>query len=148
MTLAAYAANPGFAVRGGFTRFLLLRDPAKRVPIAGPLRDRAESWGRRPAAVLQPISGRTSPPAHIAAQQPVKLAAAEARVPHAGPARRSHSGAGPTVAGAARPGSGSTSRTRLSLLAFHDPHAIVKGLDLVPESDWPNVPAVQPLLPG
>src|SRR6267143_1758343 len=30
----------------------------------------------------------------------------------------------------------------LSLLAFHDPHAVVKGLDLVPESEWPNVPAV------
>jgi len=30
----------------------------------------------------------------------------------------------------------------LSLLAFHDPHAVVQGLDRVPESEWPNVPAV------
>jgi cytochrome d ubiquinol oxidase subunit I len=30
----------------------------------------------------------------------------------------------------------------LSLLAFQDPHAVVKGLDIVPREDWPNVPAV------
>jgi cytochrome d ubiquinol oxidase subunit I len=113
MTLAAYAAT-GFAV-AGIHAFLLLKDPAN-------------AFHRRaleialivgaPAAVLQPISGDMSS-RHIAAHQPVKLAAAEAlfRTQAAAP-------------------------YGLSLLAFHDPHAVVKGLDLVPESEWPNVPAV------
>src|SRR2546426_7105061 len=30
----------------------------------------------------------------------------------------------------------------LSLLAFHDPRAQVKGLDVVPREEWPNVPIV------
>jgi cytochrome d ubiquinol oxidase subunit I len=30
----------------------------------------------------------------------------------------------------------------LSLLAFHDPGAVVKGLDTAPRDEWPNVPAV------
>src|SRR3989442_1659685 len=30
----------------------------------------------------------------------------------------------------------------LSLLAFHDPRAVVQGLDAVPRAEWPNVPAV------
>jgi cytochrome d ubiquinol oxidase subunit I len=30
----------------------------------------------------------------------------------------------------------------LSLLAFHNPDAVIKGLDQVPEPDWPNVRAV------
>src|SRR5216117_1301730 len=30
----------------------------------------------------------------------------------------------------------------LSLLAFHDPRAEVKGLDVVPRDEWPNVPIV------
>ena len=30
----------------------------------------------------------------------------------------------------------------LSLLAFHDPHAVVKGLNEFPREDWPNVPIV------
>jgi len=30
----------------------------------------------------------------------------------------------------------------LSLLAFHDPHAVVLGLDSVPRDEWPNVPLV------
>jgi cytochrome d ubiquinol oxidase subunit I len=28
------------------------------------------------------------------------------------------------------------------LLAFHDPHAVVKGLDATPRDEWPNVPLV------
>ena len=134
MTLAAYAAT-GFAV-AGIHAFLLLKDPGN-------------AFHRRaleialivgaPAAVLQPISGDLSA-RHIAAHQPVKLAAAEAVF-------RTQAGAPLTLGGwpdvAAR-------ETRfavrvpyaLSLLAFHDPHAVVKGLDVVPESEWPNVPAV------
>jgi cytochrome d ubiquinol oxidase subunit I len=30
----------------------------------------------------------------------------------------------------------------LSLLAFRDPHAVVRGLDAVPRDEWPNVPLV------
>src|SRR5207248_6575700 len=123
MTLAAYAAT-GFAV-AGIHALLLLRDPAN-------------AFHRRalqialmvgaPAAVLQPLSGDLSA-RHIAVHQPVKLAAAEA-VFH------TQAGAPLTVGGwpdvAAR-------ETRfaveipygLSLLAFHDPHAVVKGLDAV-----------------
>src|SRR5438093_105372 len=72
MTLAAFAAT-GFAV-AGIHAFLLLKDPAN-------------AFHRRaleiallvgaPAAVLQPISGDISA-RHVAAHQPVKLAAAEA----------------------------------------------------------------------
>jgi len=134
MTLAAYAAT-GFAV-AGIHAFLLLKDPAN-------------AFHRRaleialivgaPAAVLQPISGDLSA-RHIAVHQPVKLAAAEALF-------RTQTGAPLTLGGwpdtAAR-------ETRfavhvpyvLSLLAFHDPHAVVKGLDQVPVSEWPNVRAV------
>src|SRR5881397_2903839 len=134
MTLAAYAAT-GFAV-AGIHAFLLLKDPAN-------------AFHRRaleialivgaPAAVLQPISGDLSA-RHIAAHQPVKLAAADAlfRTQAAAPLTL---GGWPDVA---------TRETRfaveipyaLSLLAFHDPHAVVKGLDQVPESEWPNVRAV------
>jgi len=134
MTIAAYAAT-GFAV-AGIHAFLLLRDPAN-------------AFHRRaleialivgaPAAVLQPISGDMSA-RHLAVHQPVKLAAAEALFRTRGPAPLSLGG-WPDVA---------ARETRfaveipyaLSLLAFHDPHAVVQGLDLVPESEWPNVPAV------
>jgi len=134
MTLAAYAAT-GFAV-AGIHAFLLLRDPAN-------------AFHRRaleialivgaPAAVLQPVSGDLSA-RHLAAHQPVKLAAAEALF-------RTQAGAPLTLGGwpdaAAR-------ETRfairvpyaLSLLAFHDPQAVVRGLDQVPQSEWPNVRAV------
>jgi cytochrome bd ubiquinol oxidase subunit I len=134
MTLAAYVAT-GFAV-AGIHAFLLLRDPAN-------------AFHRRaleialivgaPAALLQPLSGDLSA-RHIAVHQPVKLAAAEALFRTQGPAPLTLGG-WPDVA---------ARETRfaveipyaLSLLAFHDPHAVVKGLDLVPEADWPNVPAV------
>src|SRR5207248_8195388 len=72
MTLAAYAAT-GFAV-AGIHAFLLLKDPAN-------------AFHRRaleialivgaPAAMLQPVSGDLSA-RHVARDQPVKLAAAEA----------------------------------------------------------------------
>src|SRR5881296_2946785 len=134
MTLAAYAAT-GFAV-AGIHAFLLLKDPAN-------------AFHRRaleialivgaPAAVLQPISGDISA-RHVAAHQPVKLAAAEALF-------RTRAGAPLTLGGwpdvAARETRfGVEVPYALSLLAFHDPHAVVKGLDQVPESEWPNVRAV------
>jgi cytochrome d ubiquinol oxidase subunit I len=134
MTLAAYAAT-GFAV-AGIHAFLLLRDPAN-------------AFHRRaleialivgaPAAVLQPISGDISA-RHIAAHQPVKLAAAEALFRTRGAAPLTVGG-WPDVA-ARETRFGVEIPYALSLLAFHDPRAVVKGLDLVPESEWPNVPAV------
>ena len=134
MTLAAYAAT-GFAV-AGIHAFLLLRDPAN-------------AFHRRalhialivgaPAAVLQPLSGDLSA-RHIAVHQPVKLAAAEA-------AFTTQGGAPLTVGGWPDVDARETRFAieipyALSLLAFHDPHAVVKGLDAVPRNDWPNVPAV------
>src|SRR5213596_3693875 len=67
-----------------------------------------------PAAVLQPVAGDFAA-RHVARHQPTKLAAAEALFE--------------TTYG-------------LSLLAFHDPRAEVKGLDVVPRDEWPNVPIV------
>ena len=134
MTLAAYAAT-GFAV-AGIHALLLLRDPAN-------------AFHRRalqiafivgaPAAVLQPLSGDLSA-RHIAVHQPVKLAAAEA-VFRTQPDAPLTLGGWPDVA---------AHETRfaveipyaLSFLAFHDPHAVVKGLDVVPPEDWPNIPVV------
>ena len=134
MTLAAYAAT-GFGV-AGVHAFLLLRDPGN-------------AFHRRaleiallvgaPAAVLQPISGDVSA-RHLARRQPVKLAASEALFSTQRGAPLSLGG-WPDV------------RMRenrfaieiphgLSLLAFHDPNALVRGLDAVPAEDWPNVPAV------
>lgn len=134
MTLAAYAAT-GFAV-AGIHAFLLLRDPAN-------------AFHRRaleialivavPAAVLQPVSGDIAA-RHVARHQPVKLAASEALF-HTTRAAPLLLGGWPDVTARA---------TRfaieipygLSLLAFHDPHAEVQGLDAVPPELWPNVPAV------
>jgi len=134
MTLAAYAAT-GFAV-AGIHAFLLLKDPAN-------------AFHRRaleialivgaPAAVLQPISGDISA-RHVAKHQPVKLAAAEALFRTQGAAPLTLGG-WPDVA-ARETRFGVEVPYALSLLAFHDPHAVVNGLDLVPESEWPNVPAV------
>ena len=131
MTLAAFAAT-GFAV-AGIHAFLLLKDPAN-------------AFHRRaleialivgaPAAVLQPISGDISA-RHVAAHQPVKLAAAEALF-------RTQTGAPLTLGGWPDVARGETRFAitipyALSLLAFHDPHARVQGLDAVPLDLWPNV---------
>ena len=134
MTLAAYAAT-GFAV-AGIHAFLLLKDPAN-------------AFHRRaleialivgaPAAMLQPVSGDLSA-RHLARDQPVKLAAAEALF-------RTQHGAPLTIGGWPDPAAGETRLAieipyALSLLAFHDPHAEVKGLDTVAPELWPNVRAV------
>jgi cytochrome d ubiquinol oxidase subunit I len=134
MILAAYAAT-GFAV-AGIHAFLLLVD-------------RTNAFHRRaltaalvlggPAAVLQPISGDISARS-VARSQPVKLAAMESHF--------ETTAAAPLIIGGF-PDMG-TGETRfairipygLSLLAFHDPHAVVKGLNDFPRQDWPNVPIV------
>ncbi|HEU5260129.1 MAG TPA: cytochrome ubiquinol oxidase subunit I [Gemmatimonadales bacterium] len=134
MTLAAYAAT-GFAV-AGIHAFLLLKDPANafhRRALAIALIVGA------PAAALQPLSGDLSA-RYVARHQPVKLAAAEALF-------RTERGA-PLVIGGWPDMEKQETRFALeipyalSLLAFHDPMAEVKGLDAVPRDEWPNVLAV------
>ena len=134
MTLAAFAAT-GFAV-AGIHAFLLLVDPT-------------DAFHRRalsiallvgaPAAVLQPISGDISA-RQVAARQPVKLAAMEAHF-------ETMRGAPLTVGGWPDPDAREVRYAikipyGLSLLAFHDPNASVKGLNDFPREDWPNVPIV------
>ena len=134
MTLAAYAAT-GFAV-GGIHAFLLLFDPAngfhRRALTA------ALALGT-PAAVLQPISGDVSARS-VAARQPIKLAAMESHF-------ETMAGAPLTIGGFPDAESGEIRYAikipyGLSLLAFHDPHAVVRGLREFPREDWPNVPIV------
>jgi len=134
MVLAAYAAT-GFAV-AGIHAFLLLRHPTNafhRRALAIAL------WVGAPAAVLQPLSGDLVG-RQVAHYQPAKLAAMEALF---------HTEAGaPLVLGgwpdlrAERTTWAIRIPRGLSLLAFHDPNAVVRGLDAVPRADWPNVGAV------
>lgn len=123
MTLAAYAAT-GLGV-AGIHAFLLLRNRTSAFHRA------AFSIGLAvgaPAAVLQPIAGDIAA-RYVARRQPVKLAAMEALY-------ETRAGAPITI------GPGIKIPYALSLLAFHDPHAVVQGLDAVPRDEWPNVPLV------
>jgi cytochrome d ubiquinol oxidase subunit I len=131
MTLAAYAAT-GLAV-AGIHGFLLLFEPANA------FHRRALSAALvlgAPAAVLQPISGDISARS-VAARQPIKLAAMESHF-------ETMAGAPLTIGGFPDPATGETRYAiripyGLSLLAFHDPHAVVKGLNDFPRENWPNV---------
>ncbi len=134
MTLAAYAAT-GFVV-AGIHAFLLLFDSENA------FHRRALSIALlvgAPAAVLQPISGHHSAQV-VAENQPAKLAAMES---HFETGRRAPILLGGWPDMAAR-------RTRyaipipggLSLLAFNDPNAKVRGLEEFPRKDWPYVPAI------
>jgi cytochrome bd ubiquinol oxidase subunit I len=134
MTLAAFTAT-GFAV-AGIHAFLLLFNQANA------FHRRALSVALvlgGPAAVLQPVSGDISA-RQVAREQPVKLAAMEAHFETMAEAPLSIAGWPDTEA----------AQTRyairipygLSLLAFHDPKAVVKGLNDFPREDWPNIPVV------
>jgi cytochrome d ubiquinol oxidase subunit I len=134
MLLAAYAAT-GMAVAGAHALLLL--------------RGRAPAFNGRalgiallvgaPAAVLQPISGDLSARV-VAVTQPVKLASLEGQweTERGAPLRI---GGWPDMA---------REETRwaleipygLSLLAFHDPHAEVRGLLSVAPAERPPVPVV------
>jgi cytochrome d ubiquinol oxidase subunit I len=134
MTLAAYTSI-GFAV-AGIHAFVLLRD-------------RTQEMHRRAlaialavggvAAVLQPLSGDVSA-RHVARHQPAKLAAMEGlfRTQRSAPL---HVGGWPDEEARV---------TRfaieipygLSLLAFHDANAEVRGLDSIPRGEWPPVAVV------
>jgi cytochrome d ubiquinol oxidase subunit I len=123
MTLAAYAAT-GFGV-AGIHAFVLLKKHT------GAFHRHALAIGLligAPAAVLQPLAGDIAA-RHVARYQPVKLAAMEALY-------QTRTCAPINV------GLGIEIPCVLSLLAFHDPRAEVKGLDVVPRAEWPNVPLV------
>lgn len=130
MTIAAYAAT-GFVV-AGIHAFLLLRD-------------RTNVFHRRAvaialtvggaAAILQPLSGDLSARS-VARYQPAKLAALEAHF-------KTEAGAALNIGGIPDVETGETNYAikipyGLSLLAFHDPYATVKGLNDFPRDQWPN----------
>jgi len=128
--LSCYAAT-GFAVAGIHAAFLL-RDRASAFHRAA-LRIALGVGGA--AALLQPISGDLSA-RQVAAEQPVKLAALEGQF-------ETERGAPLRLGGLPDP---ERMETRfaleipkgLSLMAFHDPDAEVKGLRAFPREVWPN----------
>jgi cytochrome d ubiquinol oxidase subunit I len=132
--LSSYVAT-GFVV-AGIHAFLLLRDPDSRFHRLA-LGVTLAVGGA--AAILQPISGDFSA-RRVAKVQPLKLAALEAQF-------ETLRGAPLTIGGLPDV---DKEQTRfaielprgLSLLAFHDPSAEVKGLRAFPKADWPNVTAV------
>jgi cytochrome d ubiquinol oxidase subunit I len=76
---------------------------------------------------------------HVAATQPAKLAALEG-------VYRTQAGAPLVVGGFPVDGEvryGVEIPRGLSLLAEHDPDAVIAGLDQIPRADWPNVPVVR-----
>lgn len=134
MTLAAYAAT-GFAV-AGIHAFLLRRDPMNA------FHRRAVTLALlvgAPAALLQPISGDISA-RNVAKYQPAKLAAMESLF-------ETQAGA-PLLIGGWPDMESRTVRfgieipSGLSVLAHHDPRAVVIGLDSIPRDEWPHVPTV------
>jgi cytochrome d ubiquinol oxidase subunit I len=134
MILAAFAAT-GFAV-AGIHAAMLLRDPKNA------FHRRALSIALlvgAPAALIQPLAGDISA-RYVARQQPAKLAAMEGLF-------ETMRGAPLNIGGIA---SESERRTKyaiaiphgLSLLAFHELNAEVKGLNEFPRDEWPPVAVV------
>ncbi|MBI4604386.1 MAG: cytochrome ubiquinol oxidase subunit I [Planctomycetes bacterium] len=134
MLLAAYAAA-GFAV-AGVHAFYLLRDRGSR--FHGRALALALALGC-PAAVLQVASGDLLA-RQVARTQPVKLAAMEGqfRTERGAPLRL---GGWPDEEALETRGAVEFPRG-LSLLAWHDPDAEVKGLEAFPRDEWPPVAAV------
>ncbi len=134
MVLAAFAAT-GMGV-AGVHAWLLRRDPTSAFHRTAL---RIALLVGAPAAILQPISGDISA-RYVARWQPAKLAAMEGQF-------ATERGAPLRVGGLPDE---SARRTRwaveiphgLSLLAFHELNAEVKGLDAFPEADWPPVAIV------
>ena len=134
MTLAAYAAT-GLVV-AGIHALPLLRHPRNA------FHRRALSVALligAPAALLQPLSGDLSA-RFVAHWQPAKLAAMEGQF-------KTERGAPLRVGGWPDEAAGETRYAieiprGLSLLAFKDPGAEVKGLEAFPRQDWPPVAIV------
>ncbi len=128
--LSCYAAT-GFAV-AGIHAFFLRREPGNRFHRAALAAALAVGGA---AALLQPLSGDLSA-RRVAREQPAKLAALEGQfaTERGAPLRI---GGLPDV---------EARRTRwaleipngLSILAFHDPGAEVKGLEAFPRDQWPD----------
>lgn len=91
------------------------------------------------AAVVQPFSGHISAD-HVAHHQPVKLAAMEGHF-HTAKGAAFHIGGWPDVQAEEVHGSIEVPYL-LSILAFSDPSAEVRGLTDFPRKDWPPVPVV------
>ncbi|MGH9839739.1 MAG: cytochrome ubiquinol oxidase subunit I [Blastocatellia bacterium] len=134
MLLAAYAAT-GFVV-AGIHAYLLLGDRENRFhrhALAVALAVGGVT------AVLQPLSGDLLAKA-VARNQPAKLAAFEGHF-------KTERGAPLRIGGMPDEAAGVTRyaleiRYGLSLLAFNDPHAVVKGLEEFPRDQWPPVAVV------
>ncbi|ABC80714.1 cytochrome ubiquinol oxidase subunit I [Anaeromyxobacter dehalogenans] len=128
--ISCYAAT-GFAV-AGIHAFMLLRErdnPFHRAAL------RIAFGVGAVAALLQPVSGDFSA-RQIATTQPVKLAALEGHF-------RTERGAPLRIGGIPDEERRETPYALeipygLSLLAFHDPHAEVLGLEAFPRDRWPN----------
>jgi cytochrome d ubiquinol oxidase subunit I len=129
MSIAAYAAT-GFAV-AGIHALMLLRDrsnPFHRRALAIAL-----SVGAI-AALMQPLSGDFAA-REVARLQPLKMAAFEGLF-------ESQRGAPLAIGGipdikARRLRYAIELPDMLSLMTYHDPHALVLGLDSFPQRDWP-----------
>lgn len=131
MVLAAYTAA-GFAT-AGIHAWLLLRRGRNRfdevalgiaLTVAGV------------AVLMQSVSGDALA-RMVAARQPMKLASLEGQF-------KTEQGAPLRIGGIPFPDQRETKYAieiphGLSLLAFHKPNALIKGLDQEPQSDWPNV---------
>jgi cytochrome d ubiquinol oxidase subunit I len=131
MVLAAYTAA-GFAT-AGIHGWLLLRRGRNRfdeVAIGIALLVGGS------AVLLQSVSGDALA-RMVAAKQPMKLASLEGQF-------QTERGAPLRIGGLPFPDERTTKYAieiphGLSLLAFHTPNALIKGLDQEPQSDWPNV---------
>src|SRR3984885_8595824 len=91
------------------------------------------------AVLVQSVSGDALA-RMVAARQPMKLASLEGQF-------QTETGAPLRIGGLPFPDERETKYAieiphGLSLLAFHTPDAVIKGLDQEPSSDWPNVPFV------
>jgi len=134
--LSSYLAT-AFAVAGIHAFFLLRRegDPFHRAAL------RIVMGVGAAAALLQPLSGDFSA-RQVARTQPLKLAAMEGQF-------RTERGAPLRLGGIPDPEAEVTRHALeiprgLSLLAFHDPDAEVKGLSAFPRQDWPDPRLVHP----
>jgi cytochrome d ubiquinol oxidase subunit I len=131
MVLAAYTAA-GFATAGIHGYLLLRRGRNRFDEVAIGI---ALSVGGT-AVLLQSVSGDALARV-VAAKQPMKLASLEGQF-------QTEAGAPFRIGGLPFPDERKTKYAieipyGLSLLSFHDPNALVKGLDQEPVSDWPNV---------
>jgi cytochrome d ubiquinol oxidase subunit I len=141
MTIAAYAAT-ALAVAGIHAYVLRRRGGASLSEAMAAMHRGALSVALSigiPAAIVQPISGDLSA-RFVAHWQPVKLAAMEGQF-------HTESGAPLRIGGWPNEDRRQTRFALeiprgLSLLAFHDLNAVVRGLDEFPRDEWPPVAIV------